>query len=131
MDALREMQGAAIELGAQSNSISDPPVMPEDGTLRLQVRISLVLSRRRHAVQACCRNFTNTAALATKSHAPRGAAASVNADARGSATIFASQASRGSQVTLGAVVMSVRRQHAIHHNERRRSAAGEGGALSS
>ncbi len=29
MDALREMQGAAIELGAQSNSISDPPVMPE------------------------------------------------------------------------------------------------------
>ena len=66
-----------------------------------------------------------------KSHAPRRAAASVNADARGSATIFASQASRDSQMTLEPVVKRVRRPHAVHHNERRRSAAGLGGALSS
>ena len=66
-----------------------------------------------------------------KSHAPRGAAAGVNADARGSATIFASQASRDSQMTLEPVVESVRRPHAVHHNQRRRSSAGEGGALSS
>ena len=66
-----------------------------------------------------------------KSHAPRRAAASVNADARGSATIFASQASRDSQMTLEPVVESVRRPHAVHHNQRRRSSAGEGGALSS
>ena len=66
-----------------------------------------------------------------KSHAPRGAAAGVNADARGSATIFASQASRDSQMTLEPVVKSVRRPHAVHHNQRRRSSAGEGGALSS
>ena len=45
--------------------------------------------------------------------------------------LFASQASRGSQLTLGAVVLCVRRPHAVHHNERRRSAAGLGGALSS
>ena len=129
MDALREMQGAAIELGAQSNSISDPPVMPEDGTLRLQVRISLVLSRRRRAVQACCRKVTRTAALATKSHAPRGATPRVNADTQKNATIFASQSSPGSIITLEPVIKSVRRQHGVHHNERRRSAAGLGGAL--
>ena len=46
-----------------------------------------------------------------KSHAPRGAAAGVNADARGSATVFASQASRGSQVTLGAVFLCALRPH--------------------
>ena len=59
-----------------------------------------------------------------KSHAPRGAAASVNADARGSATIFASQASRGSQGTRGVVLLFVLRPHAGHHNERRRPARG-------
>ena len=82
-------------------------------------------------MQACCRNFTNTAALATKSHAPRGAAASVNEDARGSANIFASQSSPGSIITLEPVVMSLRRPHAVHQDERRRSAVGLGGALSS
>ena len=46
-----------------------------------------------------------------KSHAPRGAAAGINADARGSATIFASQASRGSQVTRGAVFLCALRPH--------------------
>ena len=46
-----------------------------------------------------------------KRHGPRGAAAGVNADARGSATIFASQASRGSQVTLGAVFLCALRPH--------------------
>ena len=59
-----------------------------------------------------------------KSHAPRGAAAGVNADARGSATVFASQASRGSQGTRGVVLLFVLRPHAGHHNERRRPARG-------
>ena len=46
-----------------------------------------------------------------KRHGPRGAAAGVNADARGSATIFASQASRGSQGTRGAVFLCALRPH--------------------
>ena len=58
-----------------------------------------------------------------KSHAPRRAAASVNADARGSATVFASQASRGSQGTRGVVLLFVLRPHAGHHNERHRPAS--------
>ena len=93
--------------------------------------MSLVLSRRRRALQPCCRKVRRTAALATKSHAPRGATPRVNADTQKNANIFASQSSPGSMITLKRVVMSVRRQHAAHHNERRRSAAGLGGALSS
>ena len=46
-----------------------------------------------------------------KSHAPRGTAASVNADARGSATIFGTQVSRGSQGTRGAVFLCALRPH--------------------
>ena len=84
-----------------------------------EVRVRL--RRGRHTTglltQACrhtCRRAypgVGTLRRQEKSHAPRGAAASVNADARGSATIFASQASRGSQGTRGAVFLCALRPH--------------------